>query len=303
MMRRIFLFILLVFPALVQGQQHALYSNYLFNLFVVNPAYAGAADALTVGAAYRSQWVGFEGAPQTQTFTAHSPMFGKEMALGIMVQNDVIGPRQMSTASLAYSYKFTLRPGEYLSFGLRGGMLHHNLDPNGLEYAQTGDPMAFASPGSHMGVNFDFGAMYRTRRSFVGVSVLNLNNPRYNSQELQDARLDAVLNIVAGKVWALSDKVDIKPSALYRQGMNGPALIDLNLGVLLHNALWITSTYRHGFGMVWSAQYQVMGRMHIGYAYDWALNGLMAKQSGSHELFLSYDFHVYGTKAKTPRYF
>jgi type IX secretion system PorP/SprF family membrane protein len=285
------------------GQQHALYSNYIFNLHMVNPAYTGARDALSVNMSYRSQWVGFEGAPQTQNLSVHSPITKRNMSLGLQVQNDVIGPRQSTSAAFSYAYKIKLKAKEYLSFGLQGGMINAHYDASRLEYAQNGDPHSYTYAGNQLAANFDFGVMYLSKRSYIGFSAMSLNGAKINESDLSDARLDPVLNLMAGKIFALSESVSLKPSALIRKGVEGPVQFDANMGMLINNSLWLTASYRYQFGMVFSTHYLIREHLHIGYAYDWALNGLMAKQAGTHEIYLSCDFNVYRSKTRTPRYF
>jgi hypothetical protein len=108
---------------------------------------------------------------------------------------------------------------------------------------------------------------------------------------------------VAGHVFEVSDNLAIKPSTLIRKAAEGPVQFDANLGFLIKNALWITTTYRYDFGMVFSAHCMVRRRMHIGYSYDYALNNLVAAQSGTHEIFIGYDFNIYRSKPTSPRYF
>ena len=114
----------------------------MFNTVAINPAYAGSRDVLTITGLHRSQWVGFPGAPITQTLTAHTPLLFENAGIGVSFINDKIGPTNMTSMYLDFSYKIKLGKKASLSFGLKGGM---NLMSNGLTDLEIGEDtdMAF----------------------------------------------------------------------------------------------------------------------------------------------------------------
>lgn len=121
------------------SQQQAIYSQYIFNLYMVNPAYAGERDALSTALSYRTQWVGFDGAPKTQNFSIHSPLPNKKMAVGIIVQNDEIGARSTPSVMATYAYKFKLTRTSHISLGLQGGVINYQYHWENLDYRQSLD--------------------------------------------------------------------------------------------------------------------------------------------------------------------
>ncbi len=303
MKKLLYLFISISVSSICCGQQHALHSQYIFNLYMINPAYAGARDALSASLSYRNQWVGFEGAPQTQTFTLHSPMRKKNMALGVLIQNDVIGARNTTYAAASYAYKLKLNRREYISLGLQAGILNYHYNWSLLEYERPNDPVAYTVDGGKLIPNFDFGVMYISPKSYIGFSATSLNGSKLNDNMVSDARMDMYFNLIAGKVFDMNEDIALKPSFLVRKSMEGTAQFDLNIGALINNSLWVTATYRYQFGLVFSAHCTIRNRLHVGYAYDYALNGLMSQQSGTHEIFLGYDFNIYRNRSSSPRYF
>lgn len=285
------------------AQQQALYSQYIFNLFMVNPAYAGSRDALAVNAGYRAQWVGFEGAPTTQNFSIHGPLRKKNMAMGLQFQNDEIGARRATSFAGTYAYSIFLGHASKLNFGLQAGMISYNMDWDALTFNERNDPAAYAIDPNQWIPNFDFGMMYITPRAYLGFSASNLSRPGLSDQIGSDARLHSHIQIVGGKVYELNPNMSIKPSFLLRQALGGPSQFELSLGSLFANTLWFTATYRHGFGMVASAHIYVTEKFHFGYAYDWTMGGMANFQGGSHELFIGYDIPIYKTTRMSPRYF
>lgn len=303
MKRLIFIAVFSVSAFLAEAQQHALYSQYLFNLYAINPAYAGERNALSTALSYRAQWVGFDGAPTTASFAAHSPVINKSLAIGFWFQNDRIGAREHTSFRATVSYKLRFGNGKRLSFALNGGGLNHRYNWNELEYPDGSDPVAFETERNIWRPGFDFGVMYLTSKSYLGVSVLNLNTVDLANSEIVDSRLEPVLNVVAGHVFPLSPKVDLKPSTLVRVSDAKSRQFDLNLSARFDNALWITATYRYEFGMVFSAHYYLNDKLHLGYAYDMPTNELLAQQSGTHEIFIGYDFSLFRIAGYTPRDF
>lgn len=285
------------------AQQHSVYSQYIFNLYTVNPAYAGERDALSTALSYRTQWVGFDGAPRTQNFSIHSPLKNNNMALGLFLQNDIIGARSTPAVMGTYAYKIKLNNISHLSFGLQGGVMNYQYHWEDLNYRQGLDPVSFGTEGNKWIANFDFGVMYLTAKSYLGLSVLSINNAKMIAAEESDAHLSTVYNFIAGKMYKVSEDIFLKPSTIIRTYIQGPTQFDINLGAFFKNRYWLTGTYRYKYGAVLSAHIFVNENFHFGYAYDLPLNPLLSSQSGTHEIFVGYEFNIYKKKALKPNYY
>ncbi len=289
----------------VSAQQQPVYSQYIFNLFAVNPAYAGARDALSANAGYRTQWVGFDGAPVTGSFNLHAPLKNKNMGLGLEVVNDAVGARNATFAGAAYAYYLRLDEAgtQKISLGVRAGAVNYRFDWDALEYQNPGDPVAFSTNGNIWAPNVDFGVMYLAPKTYAGVSVSSLRQSRITEVAAGDARLSTALNVQAGHIFTLSENLQLKPFTFLRYDLSGPAQFDLGASALLMNKVWLGAAYRHDFGAVFSMQLVTGKNLVIGYAYDWALNNLVAVQSGTHEIFLGIDFTVLGQPRNNVRYY
>jgi len=296
MIRRLIIILLLSSPIYGLAQQHAIYSQYLFNLYAINPAYAGELDALAASLSYRAQWVGFEGAPKTQNFNIHSPINRKNMALGLQIQNDEIGARKTPGISVGYSYKLRLTQNSRLSFGLQAGVINYQYDWDKLEYNQSIDPVAMGTSGNRWVPTFDFGVMYLSKEAYIGFSATGLNNPETIESISSDARMETFFNFMAGKIFKISRAFSLKPSTLIRRSLNSPLQFDLNVSARYLNRYWLTATYRYNFGMVLSTHLFITDKFHVGYSYDFPTNTLLSEQSGTHEIFIGYNFNIYGNK-------
>jgi len=65
------------------GQQDPLFTQYMFNKLVVNPAYAGSHEQLAIDLVNRNQWAGIDGAPNTFSFGAHLATLNRKIGLGL----------------------------------------------------------------------------------------------------------------------------------------------------------------------------------------------------------------------------
>lgn len=210
----------------VFAQQQAIYSQYIFNLYVINPAYAGTREALSVNGSYRAQWVGFEGAPTTQNFSINGPLRKQNMGLGLQFQNDVIGARRATSVSGTYSYQIKLSNKQKLSFGLQGDLINYSLDWEKLTYGEQNDPVAYSIKPNRYIPNFDFGFMYLTPNSYLGFSAYNLLQSSLTDNIISDSRLRRQLHLMGGKVFSLSKDICLKPGFLGRYSIGGPAQFD-----------------------------------------------------------------------------
>jgi type IX secretion system PorP/SprF family membrane protein len=285
------------------AQQHSLYSQYIFNLYAINPAYAGERNSLATALSYRSQWVGIEGAPKTAYFSAHTPVRNKNLALGFWFQNEQIGARELTSLHGSVSYKLRLTKTKKISFALSAGALNHQYHWDELDFPDGADPVSFVSEANQWSPSFDFGAMYISPQGYAGLSILNLNGMDLSQTEVVDARLEPNINLVGGYVFPVSQAVDLKPGGLVRLQANGVWQFDASMSARFNDAFWITTTYRHQFGMVFSGHFYLNDHFHFGYSYDLTTNELLTQQGGSHELFIGYDFRLYKTRSSTLRNF
>lgn len=300
--RHIVLVLSILAVATVQAQQHSIYSQYIFNLYSVNPAYAGEREGLATGLSYRAQWVGFDGAPTTGEFYAHSPLGNQNMAVGIQVRNDRIGARDNTSFMATYSYKVKVGENARLSFGLSAGMANHTYRWDKLEFAEGSDPLAAESEENVWSPTADFGVMFVSNNAYIGAAVIGVDGGKLLRSELSEARRERLFNFAAGVVIDLGEDFALKPSGLVKLSTD-VLQFDAGLGARFFNALWLTGTYRYEFGSVFSAHYYVNDKFHFGYAFDLPSNELLSHQNGTHEIFIGFDLNYYPKKAASPRQF
>lgn len=303
------IFILLLITALKGfAQQDPIYSLYMFNPLCVNPGYAGSREVLSGVLVHRSQWVGLDGAPVTQTFAINSPLKNKNMGVGLNVTNDKIGPKNILTATAAYAYRIRLGSGR-LAFGLRGGIQNYNYNWDKIEYKNTEDQIPNTAVGSFIIPTFDFGLYYNTSTFYAGLALDHINRAQYSfTQSMTNtengARVYAHVTGTLGKAFVFNEKLVLKTSVLLRSDGQKNGDIDLNTSFLINKTIMFGLTLTSRKSIIILAEYNINKYFRMGYAYDHNFSALtQTTGSGSHEIFVGYDFELFKSKVISPRYF
>lgn len=291
-----------------KAQQDPLYSQYQFNQLVVNPGYAGSAGALSLMFLTRQQWSGFEGAPQTQTFTAHAPVTMKHIGLGLSLIHDNLGPVNQMGIYFDYSFRFHLNATMKMSLGLKGGFNHMRIDYAELnrEVTQT-DPAYYGESVSKMLPNVGFGIYISHPVFYFGASSPKLISNTFDKSHSEGLSLEGkeVLHyfVMAGGMIPLSDQVQFKPSFTTRLSGASPPVTDFNMNVLLFDKLWLGGMYRIQTAAGGMIQFQVTPQLKIGYVYEMSINKLQTFNRGTHEFMLGYEFSFSKSHVYNPRHF
>ncbi len=265
------------------GQQDPHYTQYMYNMHILNPAYAGSEGTLNLRFLGRSQWVGIKGAPKTLTASINAPI-GKRVGLGFSVIADKIGPVSEQNIYADFSYTLPVNEEANLAFGLKGGMsiLNANLStlrlPDGSSYTED-DNLNKLSP------NFGAGLFYYTSSFYVGFSVPNILRTKYIDK---DYSLVEEMHgyLTGGFVFDVSESVKLKPSTLLKATAGSPLSLDLSLNALINDFLELGVSWRKDDSVSGMLGIQVSRSMRLGYAYDYTLSGLGDYSSGSHEIML-----------------
>lgn len=287
------------------AQQDPMFSQYMYNMLTVNPAYAGSADVLTANALYRHQWAEFDGAPRTQTLTVHSPLRRESISVGGSIINDAHGPMRQTMIFGDLSYRIFFDKSK-LSFGLKAGinLLQANLQE--LNPLQEGDP-AFAQNINNKPLpNFGAGVMWYSDKTYVGLSVPKLLSNKIIDGSLPDFNDNTERQhffLIAGTVFELSNYVYFKPSAALRVVNGAPPSVDATANFLLYEKFWVGAMYRWQESLGLLVQYEINNRLRVGYAYDYSTTDINDYSSGSHEIMLSADFGKKAGADVSPRFF
>ncbi len=303
---RIFLtgFAVLLCSTLVSAQQTATYSQYMFNTLAINPAYAGSHDALSVSALGRFQNVGLPGAPNTQTFSAHTPLLNNRIGVGMLVVNDQLSVINQTGVHFSYSYRLPVNDkGATISFGLQGGMSMYNAQYSRLEVYNGNDP-AFRQDIRDTRPNIGAGVYYSHPTSYVGLSMPTMvNNAFERGQDITTVYQNIPIILTGGHVFTLNRILKLKPNFLFKVVDNQPVEFDINANMLFDEVLWFGLSYKSSKQIVTLAQFKINDQLQFGYSYTVSAGPIRTAELGSHELMVNYRFWFNKKGVVSPRYF
>ena len=305
-MKQIIIFIMLFFiikTGLSQQDPH--YTQYMYNMSLMNPAYAGSKETLSTGILYRKQWVQIEDAPTTGTIFGHMPV-GKNVGAGISMSSDKIGPVNETNVYTDISYTLNLGADHKLSFGMKTGLTMHNIglfDDVYNTLPDSNDP-AFAENTSNTYFNIGSGLFYHTQKYYLAFSVPNLLKSKhldYNGKEYGSEFSHYFLT--GGYVFDLSESLKLKPFFMMKSAFEAPTSVDASLNMLYNDKIEFGITYRldDSFGAM--TNFAITPELRIGYAYDHIVSDLNVETSASHEFILLYDIRFGKKVSESPRFF
>ncbi|NMH26487.1 PorP/SprF family type IX secretion system membrane protein [Flavobacterium silvaticum] len=306
-MNKIYITALAVFMGLAaSAQQDPHYTQYMYNMSVMNPAYAGSKESLSGGLLYRKQWVDIEDSPSTGTFFAHAPV-GNNLGLGVSLINDRIGPVEETNAYIDVSYTLHLAGEHRLAFGIKGGATFHKVDFTQIypTLPDVGDGVFAGANPSETLLNVGAGLFYYTDKYYVAFSVPNMlkgkyldyNGTNYGSETMH-------YFLTAGYVFQLTDNLKFKPSAMLKSAFKAPTSLDVSANFLFSERFEIGATYRLEDSFGGMVNFAIIRDvLKIGYAYDHIVSDLKTTTSSSHEVMLLFDITGSKKVSRSPRYF
>ncbi len=297
------------------AQQDAQYTQYMYNTISVNPAYAGSRGVMSILGLHRSQWVGLDGAPRTQTLSLNTPLGEKErLGLGLSVIHDEIGPTSETYIDIDFSYTIPLSEQAKLSFGLKAGGHLLNIDFQRLSQFNNNDALFETNIDNKFSPNVGIGAYYHTDKFYLGLSAPNLLETDHfdKSTTSSDSNASSFLAeervnyyLISGYVFNISDDVKFKPAVLTKLVFGTPLQVDVSANFLLYDKLTLGAAYRWSAAVSGNIGFQLSDAMMIGFAYDRETTelGNTTFNDGSYEVFLRFELFKKYNRMLTPRFF
>ena len=298
-MKRIIIISALALCNLVNAQQDPQFTQYFDNYLHVNPAYAGSSGMLSATAIHREQWVGFDGAPRSTTFSLHTPLNYRSVGLGLTAVNDQIGPIKQNMVYADFSYTLRLGKTARLALGLKGGVNMLNVATQGLSNVQANDP-AFANGLNQINPNVGFGIYYHDEHFFMGLSSPRIMEKSATTTTYAEQR--HYFGIIGG-VFPVCAKWKLRPSVQVKATMGAPVSMDLSLAGIFADKLWLGAMNRWNAAAGGFVQYQITRQFRLGLAAEYGMTALRNYNNGTFEVLMSYDFNYKKTDVKSPRYF
>jgi type IX secretion system PorP/SprF family membrane protein len=305
MKNQILLIAVVLFTISAKAQQDPQYTQYMFNMNIINPAYAGAYESLNINMLARTQWVGVEGAPKTLTFGINAPV-GKNVGLGLSVIVDEIGPVKEQNIYGDFSYTLKLGENANLALGLKAGFTFFNICLPCLNTINENDQAFVNENANKIMPNIGAGAFYYTDKFYTGLSIPNLLETfQFEKDGGQASRASERKHffLVSGYVFDVSNDVKLKPSILAKVAEGAPVSIDFSGNILLYDQLEFGLSYRINESVSALINLRASRTLRIGYAYDYTLTNFGNFNSGSHEIFALFNFDFERSRIRSPRFF
>jgi type IX secretion system PorP/SprF family membrane protein len=285
------------------AQQDAQYTQYMYNTININPAYAGSRGVMSVFGLHRTQWVGLDGAPTTNTFSLNTPISNSNLGVGFSLVNDRIGPTSDNTISADISYTVKMNEVYKLSFGIKASGNIFNLDTDKLDPAQANDPN-LQNFNNEFSPNFGAGVYLHSDKLYLGLSVPNfLQDSKYNDNEVAVFQERMNFYFIGGYVFDVSPSIKFKPAFLTKMVTGSPLQVDASANFLFFDKFMLGGAYRWDAAVSALAGFQVTDGLFIGYSYDMETTNLRRYNSGSHEIFLRFELFNKVSKMVSPRFF
>ncbi|TXI67385.1 MAG: type IX secretion system membrane protein PorP/SprF [Flavobacterium sp.] len=291
-----------ILQSMCYSQQDSQYTQYMYNTPLVNPAYAGSRETITAFLLHRNQWVGLDGAPVTNNFSINMPVGDSNFGVGLNFINDEIGPVSENEFSVDLAYFIQVSENYKLSLGLKGTANLFQLDVNKLRVFDPTDPQ-FQNMDTEFSPNVGAGLYLFSDKTYFGLSVPSFfESYRYNDNNIEITKEKMHFYFIAGHVFTLSENIDFKPALLSKIVEGAPLQADVTANFLFFDKLTLGAAYRWDASVSALAGFQISDSWFIGYGYDLETTKLANYNSGSHEIFLRYEFFN-RSRVSAPRFF
>ncbi len=303
-MKKIILIIIILFTANnINAQQDPQYTQYMYNMNVINPAYAGSSDATSIGILYRDQWRGIEGAPKTGTMNIHFPA-GKNVGLGFSAISDEIGPVSETNLYVDFSYTLNFANENKLAFGIKAGGTFHDIGLADLTVINPNDPF-FSYDANENTPNLGAGLyFYKPNKYYVSLSVPNiLESIHLDNEDVEFGNESRHLFAAVGYVFDINENFKLKPHSFLKYAPDAPPSIDINANLFMYDFVEFGLGFRTDDSVTAMINFLVTPSIRIGYAYDSIQSELSFLTDASHEIFINFDINFKTKVSRSPRYF
>jgi len=301
--------LLLLLSGGLYAQQDSQFTQYMYNTINVNPAYAGSREAMSIFALHRTQWVGLDGAPVTNTASINTPINDTNVGIGVSIVNDRIGPSDENNIAVDFSYSIPVSENYKLSFGVKGTANLLNIDFTKLNQYDQNDYTFDTNVDNKFSPNVGVGVYLHSRNSYVGLSAPQLLETKHFDKYASTGSTSHVAKekinyyLIAGHVFDLSSNLKFKPALLTKLVQGAPLQVDISGNFMINEKFVVGAAYRWSAAVSAMVGFQATPSWYIGYGYDLDTTRLENYNSGSHEIFLRYELFNKFDKIISPRFF
>jgi type IX secretion system PorP/SprF family membrane protein len=307
MKRTIILFSLLVLGVGAFAQQLPHYSQYLLNLYTLNPAVGGSENHFDAKSLNRDQWVGMTDAPRTYTLSLNGPLKNNKMGVGGLIYNDIAGSFRRTGINFSYAYHIRLGETLKLSVGISAGIQQFATDFSKNIAYQSGDIAIDNNIASVILPDLGAGIYLYSDKLFFSVSapqVLPMKIQYFEDYGATQSKLVNHMYIAGGYKLALGEVFAIQPAVLLKYVTPAPLQVEATLRAIYKDQIWLGGSYRTDFAngsdaIVLMAGYTFQQNLTLGYSYDMTTSGLKNYSAGTHEIMIGVRFQNRLAKSET----
>lgn len=303
------LLMIILFQTNMFGQQDPHYTQYMYNMNVINPAYAGSKENLSFGLLYRKQWVQIEDSPTTFSASGSSPV-GKNVGVGLSIISDEIGPVAEQNAYGDFSYTIDVSDNHKLAFGLKAGFTFQKVDFTKITPTLPVPTEAvWRDNVNNIYANLGTGLFFYSDNYYISLSIPNMLKATHLNVQNNDGKVAKYGNetqhyfLAGGYVFNLNEKLKFKPHTMIKSAFNAPVSIDLSANFLFNDVFEIGGTWRREDSFGAMVNYAISPNLRIGYAYDHINSELKITTPSSHEIILLFDLNFPKKVSRSSRYF
>ncbi|WP_299840251.1 type IX secretion system membrane protein PorP/SprF [uncultured Tenacibaculum sp.] len=295
-----------LFIVTAQAQQYPQFTQYTYNMNIINPAYAGFKDALNVNVMGRTQWVGVEGAPKTGTLGINTPLgIRRNFGIGFSAIYNELGPLKETHLYGDVAYKMSVSNNGLLSFGLKFGASIQSLNQSLLRF-NTSENFTNTIPNKTY-ANLGFGLFFSQEDFYVSLSLPNILSTNFFNVEStldspEEVSRNSTVFLGGGYVFTLSNTVKLKPAMMFRYSSKIPVALDISSSVFINDKIEFGISHRIKESIALITALNVNKNIRIGYSYDFSTSNAF-NSNGSHEILLLYSVNLKDRERGAPIYY
>lgn len=319
MKKLVFILILVALGQILTAQQLPLYSQYLYNKFMINPAHAGSDGYTSINLTAREQWVGYDGAPRTYSLswqtrilkrgyrllgpvsgrTNYRPKTDGKVGLGAYIFNDRNGLIQRTGFSATYSYHMWLADYTQLSLGLSLTGYHFIVNADATNFDDPNEP--WLNDNLRRGVfvpDADFGVYLLNPRYDIGFSSLQMfgSAAKIGETAYLNYKMYRHYYLFGSYSWKVKVRTELEPSLLLKMSDQFRPQADIGFTYIYDKSYWLGMAYRTGGALIGTMRFKFipsevrLTTMYIGYSFDYALTKMHQSTYGTHEIIIAVKF-------------
>jgi type IX secretion system PorP/SprF family membrane protein len=288
----------------INAQQNPEYTQYMYNTMTINSGYTGSTGSLDAVLLHRSQWVGIDGAPRTQSFTIHTPLANERVGLGLSIINDKLGPSSDLNMEGNFSYTIALGTAKKLAFGLKAGIRKLDVDWTKGRYHNPVDALLNENIDNEIKPSIGAGLYYYSDKWYLGASVPNFIRGNYYDDIQESVDIDRLhYYLIGGYVFDLPNDIKFKPAFLFKAVSGAPLYYNVSANFLFYDKLTLGVSYQLDDSISALAGFQITNEFYLGYSFDYTTTDLNKYNDGSHEIILRFQLQKKSRQIKSPRFF